>query len=284
MIRDVTGLNEARDGSAPDKDSLVGLQKMAANASNIATKHILNSSLYLTLRTCENISLRVADMLDFDLTNNALKSSIGKFNVATLHEIDDLHLYDFGIYMDLEPEEEEKAMLEQNIQMALQQNQIFLEDAIDIREIRNLTLANQVLKYKRVKKQEADQKAQMANIQAQTTSNSEASEKASMQEVQKGEALAQTEIQIEQAKSQMEIQRMQQELQNKQQLMAKEFEYNMKLKQMDVDSSTKKESQIEDRKDKRTKIQASQQSQMITQRQTDGLPTDFESNMEDLSM
>ena len=129
-IRDVTGLNEARDGSLPDKDSLVGLQKMAANASNIATKHILNGSLYLTLRTCENISLRIADMLDFDLTNSALKSSIGKFNVATLHEVDDLHLYDFGIYMELEPEEEEKAMLEQNIQMALQQNQIYLEDCL----------------------------------------------------------------------------------------------------------------------------------------------------------
>jgi len=276
MIRDVTGLNEARDGSLPDKDALVGLQKMAANASNIATKHILNASLYLTLRTCENISLRIADMLDFDLTNNALKAAIGKFNVATLHEIDDLHLYDFGIYLDLEPEEEEKAMLEQNIQMALQQNQIYLEDAIDIREIRNLTLANQVLKYKRVKKQEADQQAQMANIQAQADSNAEASERASMQEVQKGEALAQTQTQIEQAKSQFEIQRMQTENQLKLQLMAQEFEYDMKLKQMDVDANTKKEAQIEDRKDKRTKIQATQQSQMISQRQNDSEPTDFE--------
>jgi len=281
MIRDVTGLNEARDGSLPDKDALVGLQKMAANASNIATKHILNASLYLTLRTCENISLRIADMLDFDLTNNALKAAIGKFNVATLHEIDDLHLYDFGIYLDLEPEEEEKAMLEQNIQMALQQNQIHLEDAIDIREIRNLTLANQVLKYKRVKKQEADQQAQMANIQAQADSNAEASERASMQEVQKGEALAQTQTQIEQAKSQFEIQRMQTENQLKLQLMAQEFEYDMKLKQMDVDTNTKKEAQIEDRKDKRTKIQASQQSQMIAQRETGGAPTNFEQTQSD---
>jgi hypothetical protein len=264
MIRDVTGLNEARDGSLPDK----------------ATKHILNASLYLTLRTCENISLRIADMLDFDLTNNALKASIGKFNVATLHEIDDLHLYDFGIYLDLEPEEEEKAMLEQNIQMALQQNQIYLEDAIDIREIRNLTLANQVLKYKRVKKQEADQQAQMANIQAQADSNAEASERASMQEVQKGEALAQTQTQIEQAKSQFEIQRMQTENQLKLQLMAQEFEYDMKLKQMDLDTNTKKEAQIEDRKDKRTEMQATQQSKLISQRQNDLPPTNFEAQGE----
>ena len=126
MIRDVTGLNEARDGSLPDKDALVGLQKMAANASNIATKHILDASLYLTLRACENISLRIADALEFPLTENALKSSIGRFNTSTLNEIKDLHLYDFGLYLNLEPDDEEKAMIEQNIQMALQQNQIYL--------------------------------------------------------------------------------------------------------------------------------------------------------------
>ena len=276
MIRDVTGLNEARDGSMPDKDALVGLQKMAANASNIATKHILNGALYLTLKICENISLRVSDMLDFELTNDSLKASIGKFNVATLSEIDNLHLYDFGLFLELEPEEEEKAMLEQNIQMALQQNQIYLEDAIDIREIKNLTLANQVLKYKRTKKQQADQEAQMANIQAQADSNAKAAEEAAMSDVQKAQAISETEVQIEKAKSDFEIQRMQTEAEIEREQMAQQFEYDMKLKQMDVDTNTKKEAQIEDRKDKRTKMQASQQSQMISQRQNDTLPTDFE--------
>ena len=276
MIRDVTGLNEARDGSMPDKDALVGLQKMAANASNIATKHILNGALYLTLKICENISLRVSDMLDFALTNDSLKASIGKFNVATLDEIDNLHLYDFGLFLELEPEEEEKAMLEQNIQMALQQNQIYLEDAIDIREIKNLTLANQVLKYKRTKKQQADEKAQMANIQAQADSNAKAAEEAAMSDVQKAQAISETEVQIEKAKSDFEIQRMQTEAEIEREQMAQQFEYDMKLKQMDVDTNTKKEAQIEDRKDKRTKMQASQQSQMISQRQNDTLPTDFE--------
>jgi PAB1-binding protein PBP1 len=186
--------------------------------------------------------------------------------------------------MELEPEEEEKAMLEQNIQMALQQNQIFLEDAIDIREIRNLTLANQVLKYKRVKKQQADQQAQMANIQAQADSNAEASERSAMNDVQKAEAIASTETQIEQSKSQFEIQRMETENQLKLQLMAQEFEYNMKLKQMDVENTKKKEAQIEDRKDKRTKMQASQQSQLISQRQNDLPPTNFDApNDSDLS-
>ena len=278
MIRDVTGLNEARDGSQPDKDALVGLQKMAANASNTATKHILNAALYLTLRTCENISLRVSDMLDFQLTSESLKASIGKFNVATLKEIDNLHLYDFGVFLDLEPEEEEKAMLEQNIQMALQQNQIFLEDAIDIREIKNLTLANQVLKYKRMKKQKADQEAQMANIQAQTQSNTESAEKAAMADVQKAEALNETNVQFEKAKSDLEVQRMQTAAQIEEQQMAKRFEYDMKLKQAELQNAKAKEKEIEDRKDERTRIQATQQSKMISQRQNDTLPTDFESN------
>ena len=277
MIRDVTGLNEARDGSQPDKDALVGLQKMAANASNIATKHILNASMYLNLRVCENISLRIADMLDFPLTEESLINNLNLFNVKSLEQVKKLNLFEFGLFLELEPEEEEKAMLEQNIQMALQQNQIYLEDAIDIREVRNITLANQVLKYKRIRKQEADQKAKKAEIQAQSEAQQKASETAAMQEVQKQQALAQTEIQIEQAKSQFEIQRMQSEAVIKKQIMAEQFQYDLQLAQGQLQVTQQKEKEIEDRKDKRTKIQASQQSQLINQRQNDSLPTDFES-------
>jgi hypothetical protein len=277
MIRDVTGLNEARDGSMPDKDALVGLQKMAANASNVATRHILRSSLYLTLRACENISLRVADMLEFSLTNNALLSSIGKFNTGSLEDVKDLHLYDFGIYLELEPEDEEKAMVEQNIQIALQSGGIDLEDAIDIRQIKNLKLANQMLKLKRKQKEEEDQAKQEKMIAAQGEAQQKASEAAAMQEVQKQQALAQTEIQIEQAKSQFEIQRMEQEAAIKKQLMAEEFQYQLQLAQMQTQSTQKKEAEIEDRKDKRTQIQATQQSEMINQRQNGTTPTNFES-------
>jgi hypothetical protein len=281
MIRDVTGLNEARDGSQPDPNALVGLQKMAANASNIATKHILDASLYLSLRVCENISLRIADALEFGLTNQALKNSLNQFNVSTLEEIKNLSLHDFGIYLELEPDDEERAMVEQNIQVALQSGQIYLEDAIDIREIKNLQLANQVLKFRRIKKQEADQAAQQAQIQAQAQANIQQSEAAAMNEVEKQQALAQTEIQIEQAKSQFEIQRMEQEALIKKQLMAEEFQYQLQLAQAQVTKDREKEQFIEDRKDKRTKIQATQQSQMIEQRQNDLLPTDFESSGND---
>ena len=277
MIRDVTGLNEARDGSQPDPNALVGLQKMAANQSNIATKHILDASLYLTLRTCENVSLRIADALDFELTKEALMQSISLTNTENLDEMKKLHLYNFGIYLELEPEEEEKAMLEQNIQVALQQNQIYLEDAIDIREVKNLTLANQILKYRRIQKQKQDQAAQQQQIQAQAQANAQTAEQAAMNEVQKQEALAKTEIQIEQAKSQFEIQRMEREAMIKKQLMAEDFQYQLQLAQQKNARVSEKEQFIEDRKDKRTKIQATQQSELINQRQNDSLPTDFES-------
>jgi hypothetical protein len=277
MIRDVTGLNEARDGSTPSKDSLVGLQKLAAANSNVATKHILQSLMYLTIRTCENVSLRIADMVQFPLTRQSLVTSINSFNTNTLEEIKKLSLHDFGIFLELEPEEEDKANLEKNIQIALQSGSIGLEDAIDLREIQNTKLANQSLKYRQKKKQEADRAAQLENIQAQAQANSESAEKAALAEVQKNQALAETEIQIEQAKSQFEIQRMEQEAQIKKQLMAEEFNYDMQLAEIQGRAQQFKEAAIEDRKDKRVKIQGTQQSELIAQRQNDLLPKDFES-------
>ncbi len=277
MIRDVTGLNEARDGSTPSSDSLVGLQKLAIANSNTATRHIVQASLFLTLRTCENIALRVADCLEFDLTREALRSSISAYNVGTLEDIFSLHLYDFGVFLELVPDEEEKAQLEQNIQVALQSGQIFLEDAIDIRQVNNLKLANQLLKQRRKQKQQQDQEAQQANIQAQGQAQAETAERTAMAEVQKQEALAQTTLQIEQGKSQFEIQRMEREAEIKRQLMQIEFDFNIQLTQAKGEAERQKETFIEDRKDKRAKIIGTQQSQMIDQKKNDLLPKNFES-------
>ena len=276
MIRDVTGLNEARDGSAPEKDTLVGLQKMAVNASNTATRHLMQGSLWLTLRTCENISLKIADSLNFPLTLNSLKNSISTYNVATLSEIQNLNNHDFGIFLELEPDEEEKAVLEQNIQMSIQQGGIDLEDAIDIRRIKNLKLANDVLKQKRKKKQKEDQANQQAMIKSQADANAEASERAAQAEMQKAQALTESTVQLEQAKSQMEIQRLQTASQIKQQEMQIQFEYDMQLKQAELQAMKEKEALIEDRKDKRIKMEGNQQSQMIDQRNNDLMPIDFE--------
>jgi hypothetical protein len=282
MIRDVTGLNEARDGSAPMEDTLVGLQKLAANASNVATRHILQSSLYLTARTCENISLRIADSIEFALTNNSLQEAISAYNVGTLQEISKLHLHDFGIYLELEPEDEDKAQLEQNIQIALKSGGIDIEDVIDIREIQNIKLANEILKQKRKKKIEANRQAQLQNIQAQAQANAEAAEKAAFAEVQKQQALTQEKVNIEQAKSQFEIQRLRVEAEVKRELMQVEFDFNMQLAQVRANAEGQKEQDIEDRKDKRIKMQGTQQSELINQRKNNLLPTDFESSGNDV--
>jgi hypothetical protein len=276
MIRDVTGLNEARDGTTPDKGTLVGLQKMAANASNVATRHIKQSSLYLTLRIAENIALKLADALEFPLTRNALQNSISTYNAKTLEEIADLNLHDFGIFLELEPDEEEQAKLEENIQVALQQGGIDLEDAIDLRQIKNLKLANQMLKIKRKQKGKQEQANQQANIKAQADAQAETAEKTAMAEVQKQEAISGSNVQYEQAKSQFEMQRMQAAAQIKQQEMQIQHQYNMELKQMDVQQMQQKEDKIENRKDQRTKIQATQQSEMISQRKNETAPIDFE--------
>ena len=276
MIRDVTGLNEARDGTTPDKGTLVGLQKMAANASNVATRHIKQSSLYLTLRIAENIALKLADALEFPLTKNALQNSISTYSVKTLEGIADLNLHDFGIFLELEPDEEEQAKLEENIQVALQQGGIDLEDAIDLRQIKNLKLANQMLKIKRKQKGKQEQANQQANIKAQADSQAETAEKTAMAEVQKQEAISGSNVQYEQAKSQFEMQRMQAAAQIKQQEMQIQHQYNMELKQMDVQQMQQKEDKIENRKDQRTKIQATQQSEMISQRKNETAPIDFE--------
>ena len=276
MIRDVTGLNEARDGSLPDRNTLVGLQKLAANASNVATRHIVQSSLYLTLKLAENISLKVADALEFPLTRASLQNSISTYNIKTLSEVVNLNIHDFGIFLELEPDEEEKQQLEANIQVALQAGNIDVEDAIDLRGIKNLKLANQMLKVKRKQKAKQDQANQQANIQAQAQAQADAAEKTAMSEVQKQQAISGANVEYEKAKSEFEKDRMQLQAQLDQQKMMMQHKNDMELKKVEVEGLSNKEKLIEDRKDKRSKMEATQQSEMISQRKNDSLPINFE--------
>jgi len=282
MIRDVTGLNEARDGSSPDARALVGVQKLAAANSNTATRHILDAGLFLTADVAEGLSLRISDILEYSPSRDAFIQKIGGFNVATLSELTELHLYDFGIMLELSPDDEEKGMLENNIQTALSAGLIDLEDAIDIREVKNLKLANQLLKLRRKKKLERDQQMQQENIQAQAQANAQAQQVAAQAEVQKDQALFQTKAQLEQMKAQLEQQKMQSEVEAKKELMALEFQYNMQLKGVEVEGQKSKEQQKEDRKDERTKLQATQQSELIDQRKNDSPPKNFESSGNDI--
>ena len=282
MIRDVTGLNEARDGSTPDRNALVGVQKLAAANSNTATRHILQAGLYLTAETAECLSLRISDILEYSPTKEAFVQAIGGHNLATLEEISELYLYDFGIFLELMPDEEEKQLLENNIQMAIQQKLIDLEDAIDVREIKNVKLANQVLKIKRKKKLERDQKMQQENMEAQAQANAQAQQVAAQAEVQKNQAISQNQAQLEQIKSQLKSQQMELEVQHKMKLMQFEFEINQQLQKMNMEQIDMKETRKEDRKDDRTRMQASQQSELIDQRLNKKPPKNFESSGNDI--
>jgi len=277
MIRDTTGLNEARDGSMPDKNALVGVQKLAAANSNTATRHILQSGLFLTSQVAECLSLRISDILEYSPTKDAFIQQIGAHNVATLDEMANLHLYDFGIFIELQPDEEEKGLLENNIQVALAQQSINLEDAIDIREIKNLKLANQLLKLRRSKKEERDQEITERNIQAQAEANAQTQQVAAQAEIQKNDAIVQSKASLAQIEMQLSLQKLQAEGALKKELMEQEFQYNMELRKIDNETVNGKDKMKEDRKDERTRIQATQQSEMIDQRNSTKAPKNFES-------
>ena len=277
MIRDVTGLNEARDATTPDPKSLVGVQKLAAANSNTATRHILQAGLFLTAEVAECLSLRISDIIEYSPTREAFMQAIGIHNVATLEEISNLHLYDFGIFIELMPDEEEKQMLENNIQVALSKENIELEDAIDLREFKNVKLANQLLKIRRKKKFERDQIAQQQQAQAQAQAQSQVAEATAQAEIQKQQQITQSQMELEGAKSQLKTAEQEHEAQMKMQLMDHEFEINLKLREMDLQATREDGASKEDRKDQRTKIQATQQSELIDQRKTGKPPKDFES-------
>ena len=282
MIRSVTGLNEARDGSMPDPNSLVGLQKLAALNSNTATRHILDGSLYLYRSLSEALTYRVADILEYSDFADEFANQIGKYNVSILNEIKDLYIYDFGIFIEISPDEEQRAQLEANIQMALSKGDINLEDAIDIRELKNLKLANQLLKLKRVKKQEREEKMAMQNqamvAQQQMQSQQMASE-AAMQQIQ---LETQAKMQLKQAEVAFDIEKSKNEAMLKSQLMREEYQYNVQLRSLDVGSLTEREKMKEDAKAKRISQQNSEQSKLINQRKNNLPPLNFESNEDSL--
>ena len=256
MIRDVTGLNEARDASTPDSRTLVGIQKLAAANSNVATRHILDASLFLSVEMAEQLSLRISDILEYSPTADAFVQAIGAHNVATLEEMKELHLYDFGIFIELQPDEEERQVLENNIQMAIQQKLIDLDDAIDIRQIKNLKTANQLIKYKKKKKMERDQAMQQQNIKAQGESQQQAAAASAQAEQQKVQAQMEAEMQMEEKRNALKIAYMKQEAELKMQLMDKEFELNMKIKEVDARNNEKRDGLKEQAKTDREREKA----------------------------
>ena len=282
MIRSVTGLNEARDGSTPDPNALVGVQKLAALNSNTATRHILDTSLFVFKTLAEALTYRIADILEYSDFRDDFISKIGRYNVSILNDIKELYIYDFGIFIEVSPDEEQKAQLEANIQMALSKGDINLEDAIDIREIKNLKLANQLLKMKRVKKQEREERMKMQQQAMISQQQLQSQEMAAKNSIQKIQSETNSKMQIKQAEVAFEIQKMQREAELKSQLMAEEFSYNQQIRGMEVESLNSREKEKEDAKAKRISQQNTEQSKLINQRKNNLPPMNFESNEDSL--
>jgi len=282
MIRSVTGLNEARDGSTPDPSALVGVQKLAALNSNTATRHILEGSLYITRTLAEALSCRIADIMEYADFKEEFAMQIGKYNVRLLKDIKSLYMYDFGVFIEMSPDEEQRAQLEANIQMALSRDAIGLEDAIDIREIKNIKVANQLLKVKRNQRVAQQQQSEMIKQQSQAQINSQSQQMAAQMSMQKIQAETQSKIQYRQADVAFEIEKLKNEAILKKDLMATEFQYQMQIQGMSQISINDREKTKEDSKSERISQQNSEQSKLINQRKNNLPPIKFESNEDSL--
>ena len=282
MIRAVTGLNEARDGSTPNPEALVGVQKLAALNSNTATRHILDGGLYIYRSLAEALTYRIADILEYSDFKDDFINKIGKYNVSILEEISELYIYDFGVFIELSPDEEQKAMLEQNIQMALSKQDINLEDAIDIREIKNIKLANQLLKMKRKSKQELDQKKMLQEKSLSAQQAIKVQEVKAQSDAQKINLETESKLKVKQAEIAFEIEKQKAEAQLKATLMQQEFQYNMQLRDVSENALAFREGSREEAKKQRISQQNSQQSQLINQRKNNLPPQNFESNEDSL--
>jgi hypothetical protein len=265
MIRDVTGINEARDGMQPDKDALVGTQKLAIQASNNATRHIDESEKNITKRLGTCITLAIQDMVSYNKPFKGYAKSIGK-NMISFEITKDMSIHEFSIFLETEPDEEQKFMLEQNIQASIASKELRIEDAISIRRMKNVKLANRmlILRRKRYLKEQQEQAQQQMQQQAQIEQ-----QKLMMQaeaDAKRIQIETQSKAQLEQAKAQAEISKMEQEYKLKADMAKKQFEYDYTIAKLKEGLSTQRDSDKEDRKDSRVKKQAAEQSKLLSQR------------------
>jgi len=275
MIRDVTGINEARDASMPDAKTLVGVQKLAALNSNTATRHILQSGINLVNKLITAVSYRLSDLLEYSEMKDSFVSIIGRKSVDIISEIKELHIHDFGIEIELHPDEEEKNMLEQNIQQSLQNDKIDLDDAIDIRNVKNIKLANMLLKIRKSRKEMLDLKRKEANIKMQTQSNIESSKSASQSAMEEMRFKMQSELELEKQKAMFELQKMQKQGEIDLELLKQKMTMEYQNKIVEQAGIQKRDEMKEDRKDNRLNTQSTHQSELIDQRKKEKLPKDF---------
>ena len=267
MIRDTTGVNEAMDSSSPKGDALVGVQQQAIAAGNNAIYDITNASMILFKKVCEDVVKCLQIIPSESVLMRVYQNAIGEENMKVLSSFNDLPMYNFGVSVQKEMEDNERNYLEQNIQMAINQKEIDLEDAIAVRNLKDVNQAERLLVVRRKKRIERAQAQAMQNSQMQSQQAQQAAQAASQARQQELQMEAQIESQKLQLKSQLEI-----EVAKAKHELQKEIETirataTLGFKTDDQEFSEKLEVLKEDRKDSRVKKQASEQSKLLSQRQ-----------------
>jgi len=267
LIRDTTGINEVMDGTSPKGEQLVGVRQQAMAAGNNAIYDITNASIYLYTRVCEDI-VKCLQILPVDsVLFMAYERAIGKSNMEVLSSFGDLPMYNFGIKIQMEMDETEKAYLEQNIQVALSQKEIDLEDAMAVRQLKDIDQAERLLIVRRKKRMKVMQQMAQQNSQMQAQMNQQTAMATSQGKMQEIQAQAQAKIAEIQAKAQADAQLLQMEYQLKGQMQGAKMQMDAQSKQQDMAFRKNIETEKDDRKDDRVKKQAVEQSKMISQRQ-----------------
>ena len=277
MMRDVIGLNKMSDASTPDKDTLVGVQKLASLSTNIATRHILDGACDMTLRMAEAICYRVGDLLKYSDLKEDFARKIGVTSVKTLESIKNLHLYDFAIFLELELDEEQRAKLENDMSIAIEKGMMQVSDKYKVLRIKNFDLAVQYMTILIDKYQKKMQEQKMQDIQANA--------QAQMQSAQQAEQFRQQTLQMEvQAKGQLQQMINQGELQKEQvrgdqdrQTLQMKLQGEFQIAQVQGGVQMDKLQFLEDKKDERLDKASTHQSELIAQRQRDEDPKDFQS-------
>jgi hypothetical protein len=267
MIRDATGVNEMMDASTPKGDTLVGVQQNAISAGNNAIYDITNASMVLYKKVCEDIVKCLQIIPEESVLHEIYSNAIGKENMAVLSSFNDLPMYNFGVQVVKEMEDKDKAYLEQNVQMAIQQKEIDLEDAIAIRNMKDVNQAERLLVVRRKKRMAQQQQMAAQNSQMQAQSAQQAAQAASQSKMQEMQMEAQLEAQQMQLKTQLEGQLEEVKHQFRKEIEIIKAQATLGFKTEDQEFKQKLEVLKEDRKDDRVKKQSSEQSKLLSQRQ-----------------
>lgn len=267
MIRDATGINEAMDGTTPKGDALVGVRQQAIAAGNNAIYDITNSSMVLFKKVCSDIVKCLQVIPRESILYKAYENAIGSENIGILSTFNRLSMYNFGVQVVKEMEDIEKQYLEQNIQVSLSQKELDIEDAIAIRQLKDINQAERLLVIRRKKRMAANQQIAQQNVQMQSQAQVQSAQAASQAKLQEMQAKAQIDAQMQQMKSQIEAQMEVLKHEHRKEIEMIKAQATLGFRTEEQEFREKLEVLKEDRKDTRVKKQAVEQSKLVSQRQ-----------------